>query len=342
MRFARHRDRRPRALRRGARSLESALAAVGLAWCSMAPTFAPAEDAVATSPGTRREPSDFRVCLLGTGIPVPNPERAAASTLVVAGDQVLLFDTGRGFLANFTEAGKRDADAVFYTHFHSDHFAELNDLLVLRTIFGATEPLPAYGPAGAERVLGGLVAAFAQDLEFRVAHHGEKYAEAGTRVAVHESGPGVVFEKEGVKVTMFEVDHAPVAPAVGYRIDYDGRSVVISGDTKRCDRLVEMAADCDLLVHEAVNERMARTQMAAIGPAGRLGRMMEEMLQYHTPTLQVAEIARDAGAKALALTHLVPSIAPADGPERMFMAGMTEIYAGPISCGRDGMWFEVR
>lgn len=296
------------------------------------------------SPEAAGEParSDFRVCLLGTGIPIPNAERASASTLVVAGGTALLFDTGRGFLANLAEAGRRDVDAVFYTHYHSDHFAEIGEFLVARTVFGASEPLPVLGPPGAKRVLEGIAAAYSLDLDYRTAHHGEKYARAGVSAAVVETEPGVVYERDGVRVVMFPVEHAPVAPAVGYRVEFGGRSVVISGDTKRCATVEEMAAGCDLLIHEGYNERMSRVQLAgAGGPESRMGKMIVEMMEYHTTTLEVAEIAKAAGVKAVALTHLVPSIPPDDRTEAIFVQGMAAIYDGPISCGRDLMWFDI-
>jgi ribonuclease Z len=278
------------------------------------------------------------VVLLGTGIPLANPDRSSAATLVLAGEHAILIDTGRDAVVGLAQTGRDDVSLVVFTHYHSDHIAGFGEVLVNRAIAGAAEPLPVIGPTGARAVVDGFRAAYALEDSYRVAHHGEHWSSAGASAAVTEAEPGVVWERDGVKVTMFLVDHAPVVPAVGYRVDFQGKSVVVSGDTKRAETLVEAARGVDLLVHEVVDRRAIEGVLPMMRQGNpRRAAMTEDMMSHHTTTLEVAAIARDAGVKKLALTHLVPSIPPTDAAEANFVRGMSEIYAGPIVVGRDGM-----
>lgn len=278
------------------------------------------------------------VVLLGTGIPLPNPDRATAATLVLAGEHAILVDTGRNAVVRLAATGRDDVSLVLYTHYHSDHIAGLPEILVNRAIAGATAPLEVIGPSGARAVVEGFRAAYALEDGYRVAHHGEHWSSAGASAAVTEAEPGIVWERDGLRVTMFAVDHTPVVPAVGYRFDYGGKSVVVSGDTMRTAATVEMSRGADLLVHEAVDRQTIDGAMDLMRQAApRRAAMTADMLSHHTSTLEVAEIARDAGVKKLALTHLVPTIPPTDAAEASFIRGMAEIYAGPIVVGRDGM-----
>jgi ribonuclease Z len=275
------------------------------------------------------------VVLLGTGTPLPNRERACASTLVIAGDKSFLVDTGRGFINNFADTGLKDVDAVFLTHFHSDHFGELAEFMVTRTIWGAGSAMPVIGPSGAQQVVGSLLGAYDLDNKYRKAHHGDKWNESGMKAEVRESQPGVAYEKDGVKVTMFEVDHTPVKPAVGYKFEYKGQAVVISGDTKKTAAMVAMAKGADILVHEVASRPM--TELGRKTLDSRMQAMAEEMLQYHTLTDEVAQVAQDAGVKKLVLTHFAPSIPPNPAMESIFVQGMGKIYTGEMVIGRDGM-----
>lgn len=284
-------------------------------------------------------PADgISVILIGTGIPLPNPQRGTAATLVIAGDRTILVDTGRECMVGLSSVGLNDVSMVLYTHYHSDHIAGLGELLVNRGVSGADKPLPVIGPAGAKRVVDGFREAYALETSYRVAHHGDHWPPHAMDCNVQEREAGVVYDEGGLKITMFDVDHEPVVPAVGYRIDFKGQSVVVSGDTKKTAKTIEMAKDCDILVHEAIDRELLQrlgTALKATDP--RRAAMLSDMLSHHTSTIETAEIARDANVKKLVLTHLVPSIPPEDGPEKNFIRGMAEIYKGPIVVGRDGM-----
>jgi ribonuclease Z len=279
----------------------------------------------------------FEVVLVGTGIPLANPQRGTAATMVLAGEHAVLVDAGRNVFSGLTGANAPAPTLVLFTHYHSDHIAGFPELLVGRGIAGATEPLPVIGPPGAQRVVAGFAEAYALEQSYRVAHHGEHWSVAGASAAVTEvAEPGLVFDRDGLRITLFAVDHEPV-PAVGYRFDFGGKSVVISGDTKKAPSLVEAARGADVLVHEAVDRQLIEPRLPMLQSANpRQFAMMNDMLSHHTSTLEVAEIARDARVGKLVLTHLVPSIPPTDAAEQNFVRGMAEIYGGPIVVARDG------
>ena len=282
------------------------------------------------------------VVLLGTGVPIPNPDRATAATLVLAGNQAVLVDTGRNAVVGLNATGRDDVSLIVYTHYHSDHIAELGEILVNRAIFGATEPLPVIGPKGVIEVVNGFRAAYALEDGYRVAHHGEHWSSAGASAAAQEKLPGVVWEKDGLKVTMFDVDHAPVIPAVGYKFEYNGKSVVVAGDTRKTASTIEMSRGADLLVHEAVDRGTLDGLLPMLERSNpRRAAMTRDMMSHHTTTIELAEIARDAGVKKLAITHMVPSIPPTDAAEANFTRGMAAIYSGPIVMGRDGMVIRI-
>ena len=196
----------------------------------------------------------FRVTLLGTGTPVPSPERFGYSTLVEAGNQRFVFDFGRGVTIRLAQLKVPfgTINAHFLTHFHSDHLNGLPDLWLtgwLRPPYALrNNPMVIYGPPGLLRLTRGLTEAFARDIEIR--KEDEKDPEAGIAFDVHEKMPGLMYEKDGVKITSFLNDHGPlVTPSYGYVIDYAGRKVVLSGDTRYSAEVVRQATGADLLVH---------------------------------------------------------------------------------------------
>ena len=194
----------------------------------------------------------FRVTLLGTGCPPAVMNRFGPSTLVEAGNQKFLFDAGRGALQRLTQLAVRwqDVQGVFLTHLHSDHVVGFPDLLLTGWLIvpGRSVPLQVWGPHGTAAMMSHLQQAFEYDVQIRTANDGA--SPEGVALVVKEISDGVVYDKGGVKVTAFEVDHALVKPAFGYRIDYSGRSIVLSGDTRVSQNLIRHAQNVDVLVHE--------------------------------------------------------------------------------------------
>lgn len=201
-------------------------------------------------------PDNLRVVLLGSGMgPRVNLQQYGASTLVEAGNVRLLVDCGRGATMRLTQAGVPigSISRLFLTHLHSDHVLQIPDLLLTGWAGGGrTVPLEVWGPDGTRDMMDHIQQAFAFDIHMR-RDVDDKRPGDGIRVVSHDIKEGVVFTDEGVKVTAFLVDHGLLTPAFGYRVDYRGRSLVLSGDTRPSETLIRFAQGVDVLVHEVVD-----------------------------------------------------------------------------------------
>jgi ribonuclease Z len=291
----------------------------------------------------------FEIVLLGTGSPLPNPERCGAGQVIIAGDTRVMVDVGWGATRRLFAAGipAPMIDVVCYTHLHSDHISDTADLLIMRWAGGAQKPLEIYGPVGTKAMMDGFLAAMSADIGYRFAHHPGKLSKEGIVCNVHEvpatADRSRIAEIGGLTIDAFEVDHFPVVPALGFRFERGGKSLVLSGDTKKCDNLVRAARDADMFVSEAMNAGMFKIMIQNLRNMGNehTASVMEDVPSYHSTTLEVAEMARDAGVKHLVLSHLLPT-PPSEGPiVDNFTNGMAEIYSGPITVGRDLQRFSI-
>lgn len=241
--------------------------------------------------------TELRVTLLGTGTPGPSLVRFGPSILVEAGAQNLVFDAGRGSTQRLAQIGVSfgDLTGVFLTHLHSDHVVGLPDLWLTGWLLGKrTEPLAVWGPAGTRDLTTHLEAAFAFDVHIRIAD--DKAPAAGGLLNGSDLKPGIVYDRAGLTVTAFEVDHGPVRPALGYRIDYQGHSVVLSGDTRPSDRLIAMAQGVDLLVHEVALATDADLAASALS---------RSILAHHTTPLEAADVFQRAKPRLALYSHIV-------------------------------------
>jgi len=274
----------------------------------------------------------FRATLLGTGCPAAVMNRFGPSTLVEAGDQKFLFDAGRGALQRLTQLDVRwqDVQGVFLTHLHSDHVVGFPDLWLTGWLIvpGRKVPLQVRGPTGTAAMMSHLQQAFAYDVRIRTENDG--VSPEGVALAVEEIGEGVVYDKGGVKITAFEVDHAPVKPALGYRIDYSGRSIVLSGDTRVSQNLLRHAQNVDVLVHEVFAP--ATLQRAGV-PAARA----KSIVDYHTTPEQAGEVFARLKPRLAVYSHIcMPSATEED-----LVPGTRKTYTGPLELGEDLMAIDI-
>jgi len=281
----------------------------------------------------------FRVTLLGTGVPIPSPERFGPCTLVEAGDRKFLIDAGRGAAIRLYQLkiplGRIDLQLL--THFHSDHTSGLPDLWLtgwLSSSFGArTAPYRVVGPPGTRTLVENLERAYAADIKIRIAD--EKLPPAGVRTEVTEfDRDGVVYQEGGVKAIAFEVDHGDVIkPCYGYRFEYGGRVVVLSADTRYNENVIRHGAGADLLIHEVASARPELMKQAYI----------RRIIAHHTTQREAGRVFEQTKPKLAAYTHIVllgdDTVPPPTVDD--IVAETRQTYGGPLEVGEDLMTFDV-
>jgi ribonuclease Z len=272
------------------------------------------------------------VTLLGTGHPEPSLERFGPATLVEARGQRLLFDAGRGAAQRIWELATPVGEIrrVFLTHLHSDHVVGLPDVWLtgwLRNAFGRRNgPLQVFGPPGTEALARSLRQAYAEDVRAR----NPGSPDSTVDIIGHDVEEGAVYDQDGVRVIAFTVDHGnPPLPSFGYRVEHGGRSIVISGDTRRSENLIRFAQQTDLLIHEV----MAAGPGAASSPDAR------RVLSSHTSPEEAGDVLSRVNPKLAVLTH----VSIVSGPARRqavldgIMPRVRATYAGPLAIGEDRM-----
>ena len=312
--------------------------AVGAAMMGLA--LAACSSGAAAQQPERATAGEIVVTLLGTGGPEPGTARFGPATLIQAGGLNLLFDAGRGATVRLYQLGiasGKGIDAVFLTHYHSDHVEGLPDLWMTGYMFGPfgsrSRPLRLFGPSdgagssGVARIAKGLTEAFSDDARIRIAD--ERIPAIATQFEVHDfQADRVVFDQAGVKVTAFAVNHGDlIKPAVGYRVDYASRSVTLSGDTKFDENLIKFAAGTDLLIHEV----FAMSAKLATLP------QLKPIADHHTSPEQAGDVFSRVKPKLAAYSHIVLLGVSTDE-----LASRTKsTYSGPFQIGEDLMRFEI-
>ena len=294
-------------------------------------------------------PDGLHVGVCGSGSPMPDPTRSGPCVVVIAGRHVFIVDVGEGGPRTLALMGVQPAlvDGVLLTHFHSDHIGGLGELMLQRWATGGhTDPTPVYGPQGVQSVVDGFNSAYGLDKGYRIAHHGEETVPpsgAGGTAHAFDVTEGsdagqIVLQQDGLTITAFPVNHAPIFPAVGYRFDYGGRSVVISGDTAVSPSLVKAATGADLLLHEGLQTRMVSVMHDALGGDARTGpaKITADIPSYHTTPEDAARAAAQAGVKQLVFYHTIPPL-PIAYLNAAFLGDAPKLFTGPIIVSTDGL-----
>tara|TARA_B110000503_G_scaffold91898_1_gene138709 strand:- start:7303 stop:8373 length:1071 start_codon:yes stop_codon:yes gene_type:complete len=293
----------------------------------------------------------LHVALCGAGGPLPDPKRSGACVVVIAGKQQFVVDAGTNGLRNLTRMRYPvgATEAVFLTHFHSDHIDGLGELATIRWVSANnTTPLPVFGPEGVEKVVAGFNTAYAQDFVYRHDHHGDTVAAlSGAGMTAHpfplpaDGELETLYDKGDLKIQALAVDHAPVSPAVGYLFTYKGRTALISGDTDKSANIQTFAKGIDLLVHEALAPNLIGLMNQAATKTGATGlaKITTDILDYHATPIEAAETARDAGVGHLLYYHIVPPLI-IPGMEAAWLDGVDDVFSD-YTLGEDGTAFSL-
>ncbi len=252
---------------------------------------------------------------VGTASPMPG-ERVQTGTAIIVNGHFFMFDVGDGIVMKAENMGLplHRLDGIFITHWHSDHMMDLPSLISRSWLLGRTNELHLYGPDGTDTMNHAVNQFLHIENRHRVDHHGPAIMDVSKASAIaHEfknvqGGKEVIYQQDGITITAFDVDHAPIEPAVGYVIEYKGKKVVISGDTKKNDLVLEMAQDADVLLHEVILNSLLKQMEANLKEQGttRNEKIIHDIQDYHTPPAEVAEIAAKANVKKLVLHHFAP------------------------------------
>jgi ribonuclease Z len=274
---------------------------------------------------------NLKVTLLGTGTPRPVMERFGPSILVEAGNEKLVFDCGRGATQRLFQLKVPFASltALFLTHLHSDHIVGISDFYLTGWIFGRKTPLRVWGPAGTAEMMSHLEQAYQFDIHIR-RDVDEKLPAQGIVIVAKDIEHGVVYQNGDLKVTAFAVDHAPIKPAFGYRVDYAGHSVVLSGDTRYSENLIHFAQGADVLIHEVIDPEAYRASDPLYNDVQK-----QRVIDHHTTPEQAGMVFSHAKPKLAVYSHIVPFNA------QDLVAHTRKTYSGPLEVGEDLMSIEI-
>ena len=274
----------------------------------------------------------MKITLLGTGSPIPDPNRAGPCTLVQAGAQNIMIDCGRAAIMRLLGAGVLPGmvSTILITHLHSDHITDLNDLVTTRWVMMPVNiPLKVVGPTGTRQVVDAMLNMLTLDQGYRHAHHEDLRANGPLTVDVVEVGAGESFSIGEVTVSTHATDHRPVDPSIGYRIEHDGKVAALAGDTIPCPGLDDLCQNTDVYVQTVIRDDQVK-QLASLLPNSQ---RFLDILDYHSTVSQAGQTAARNNVKTLMLTHCVPAVQP--GQEDDWIGAAREHFSGNIVLGPD-------
>ena len=282
----------------------------------------------------------LRVYVCGSASPL-GMGQAQACIAVVTPEHFFLIDSGAGSTDNISRLGlpTSELDGLLLTHFHSDHIAEIYEINLSSWVQGRPQPLTIYGPQGVAEVTNGVNATYRQDRIYRTGHHGEDLLPPALGVLAHKTiVPGIILDDGDLKITAYIASHPPIHPAVGYRFDYRGRSVVISGDSNVTDETLKIVDGADLLLHDALSLPTVTALSEALGAVGqsRQSKIVSDVMDYHASTDSLIVLAEQSNVDMVAFYHLVP-VPPNSVVEDIFMRGAPDNFL----LTEDLMWFDL-
>jgi ribonuclease Z len=286
------------------------------------------------------ESENLRVYVCGSASPL-GMDQAQACIAVLTPEHFYLIDSGAGSTDNIGRLGLPTTrlNGILITHFHSDHIAELYEVNLNSWVQGRPQPLKIYGPQGVDEVVDGVNTSYRQDRIYRTEHHGEDLLVPTLGVLEHETiTSGVILEEGDLKITAYAAEHPPIHPAVGYRIDYRGRSVVVSGDSNVGSETLKIVDGADLLLHDALSTPTVSTLSKALGAAGqpRASKIVSDVIDYHASADSLVELGEKSNVDMVAFYHLVP-VPPNALLADVFLRGAPDNFL----LAEDLMWFEL-
>jgi ribonuclease Z len=287
------------------------------------------------------ESESLRVYVCGSASPL-GVGQAQVCIAVITPDHFYLIDSGAGSTDNINRLGLplSRLQGLLITHFHSDHIAEIYEVNLASWVQGRPQPLKVYGPQGVEEVVNGVNTSYRQDRMYRTGHHGADLLPPALGVLENETiTSGVILEDGDLKITAYVAEHPPIHPAVGYRIDYRGRSVVISGDSNVTDNTFEIVEGADLLLHDALSVPTVSALSEALAAASqpRQSKIVADVMDYHASAASLIELGEKSNVDMVAFYHLVP-VPPNALLKNIFLRGTPDNYL----LTEDRMWFELQ
>ncbi len=254
----------------------------------------------------------LKITMCGTSSPLPAPGRAQACVAIETPEHLYVVDAGSGSAATANLAGVPTVKlrGILLTHFHSDHISDIGDFNLNSWVAGRPAPMQIIGPEGVDRIVEGFNIVYELDRGYRVAHHGAELLDPELGILESRTvSEGVIVDKDGLRITAFEVSHPPIEPAFAYRLDYGGRSVVISGDSLVTDKIIEMSDGADVVLHDAMALQLVRGAegLSRNGGNTRLATVLHDIQDYHASTEDLQQLVEEADIGQLALYHLVPA-----------------------------------